>query len=38
MIRRCFLLVLLSLAGTIASCLLLGVGIGAGASVLSAFE
>ena len=38
MIRRCFLLVLLSLAGTIASCLLLGVGIGAGASVLPAFE
>ncbi len=27
MIRRCFLLVLISLAGTIASCLLLGVGL-----------
>ena len=27
MIRRCFLLVLISLAGTIASCLLLGFGL-----------
>lgn len=27
MIRRCFLLVLVSLAGTIASCLLLGIGL-----------
>ena len=34
MIRRCFLLVLVSLAGTIASCLLLGIGLyGKGAAV-----